>query len=105
MINNRHDLYRRVSVDGNRELDLLSSRLPILDMATTKKFRIPRVAEGRPDLISHFVYENVDFWWIILEHNNIVDPYSELYTGRLLDIPSINDYYDFYNQFSRVKRR
>ena len=105
MINKRHSLYSKVRVDSIEEFDFLSSNLTFLDMDDSKTFRIPRFAEGRPDLISHLVYESTDYWWLILYHNDIIDPIEELTANRLLDIPSLNDYYDFHNQNAKRGRR
>ena len=105
MITDRHDLYRKERVEGNREFDYLSTRLTILDMRTSRRFRIPKVAESRPDLISYSAYGNVDLWWLIMEHNNIIDPIDELYAGRIIEIPSLDNYYDFYDEFARKNRR
>ena len=105
MINKRHSLYRIVDVDGSGEYDLLSSNLSFLEMDDSRTFRIPQVAAGRPDLISYFIFESVDYRWLIMYHNDIIDPFEELTTGKLLEIPSLNDYYDFYNQNAKRGRR
>lgn len=105
MLTNRYSLFKIVEVDNNDEYDLLSSNLSFMNLSTATTFRVPQAAVGRPDLISFKMYETTEYWWLILVHNDIIDPIDELYTGRVLEIPSLNDYYDFYNQNAKRGRR
>lgn len=43
--------------------------------------------EYRPDLLSYKVYKTVDYWWKILEFNNIKDIY-EFKSGLNIRLPS-----------------
>lgn len=47
---------------------------------------IPPGMEYRPDLLSYKVYGTVDFWWKIMEANNIKDVY-DFKTGVNLRLP------------------
>lgn len=44
---------------------------------------------NRPDSISHKVYGNSKYWWIIALRNNINDPFYEFYKGKELKIPDL----------------
>ena len=44
----------------------------------------------RPDLISYKAYGTTDFWWVIMEYNNIIDPLLDLKIGMILKIPELN---------------
>lgn len=44
---------------------------------------------GRLDLISAVFLKEPRHWWVIAMYNNILDPYSEIYEGVILYIPSI----------------
>ena len=44
--------------------------------------------EGRPDLIASSFYNEPRYWWVIAQYNNIIDPVSEITTGRILLIPA-----------------
>lgn len=46
--------------------------------------------ESRPDLISHKVYRDTDFWSFIMMYNRLADPITDITTGRLLNIPFYN---------------
>lgn len=96
-LENRIDLYSKVSVNGNTEVDYLSSKLPTASFQIAKTFRVPQFCEGRLDLISYINYNTPYYWWLIAEENNITDPFSQIVEGIVLDIPYINDYYNFYN--------
>jgi len=53
----------------------------ILFLTITKAF------EYRPDLVSYKVYSTPDYWWKILEFNNMLDIF-EFHTGRNIRLPS-----------------
>lgn len=46
--------------------------------------------EKRPDLIASKAYGNPDLAWVIIEFNNIRDPFSEIKAGMLIRIPELN---------------
>ena len=50
---------------------------------------------GRLDLIAHKYYKNALFWWIIAQANDIYDPFTGMYTGMLLRIPTIETLYGY----------
>ena len=43
---------------------------------------------GRLDLIANTFYNEPRYWWFIAQYNNILDPISEIVTGRVLRIPT-----------------
>lgn len=51
--------------------------------------------DGRPDLISFRIYGNVQYWWILLLYNSILD-YNSIVTGEVLNYPSLDSLEDFY---------
>ncbi len=51
-------------------------------------YAIERQYTGRPDMIASIFYNEPRYWWVIAQHNNILDPFSEMVTGRLLYIPT-----------------
>lgn len=48
---------------------------------------ITKAFEYRPDLVSYKVYSTPDYWWKILEFNNMLDIF-EFKTGRNIRLPS-----------------
>lgn len=47
--------------------------------------------EGRLDLIvaMHLGEKYITRWWVVAMINNILDPFTEVFTGRVLYLPSI----------------
>ncbi len=45
---------------------------------------------NRPDAVSHAVYGNSKYWWIIAMANNINDPFVDFKFGRKLKIPDLD---------------
>ena len=45
--------------------------------------------EHRPDLISDIFYDTPEYWWLILLHNNIDDPFEGLNVGDQIKIPKL----------------
>jgi len=48
---------------------------------------IPTGYAHRPDLISNVFYGTTDNWWLIMEVNNITDPFEGLNAGDKIIIP------------------
>lgn len=55
---------------------------------STKYYVISPGTEYRPDLVSYKVYGTPDFWWRIMEQNNIKDVY-DFKAGRNLILPNV----------------
>jgi hypothetical protein len=97
----RKRLYDVAVVDGNRELDLLKTSITSMNLRTIDKYRITAATANRPDLIANMYYGNYNLGWLIHIQNDILDPLTEYYIGRVIDIPSIDDYYRHYNRNAR----
>jgi hypothetical protein len=97
---NRLTLFKKELVNGNLEVDYLSNKVINFDTFPTQErvFIVRSDVLGRIDLISYEVYRTVDLWWLIALRNDIIDPVDGLYLGQKLYIPSLLDYYDFYNK-------
>jgi len=50
---------------------------------------IPIGYEHRPDLISNLFYDTPSLWWLILQVNNLDDPFEGLNTGDRIVIPKL----------------
>jgi len=98
---NRKYFYNIKNVDGSTELDYIESPLHTMNLKTFRKERVTQAFAGRIDLISFKYYGSYDLGWLICEHNNILDPFTEITVGKVLDIPSLDDYYRYYNRNAR----
>lgn len=99
----REFYYDVATVNGNKELDYLTSRLNKNTLNTREFFTVDAVTENRLDLISLKYYGNYDLGWLIVEHNNILDPIEGIRIGMVLKIPALDEYYQFYNRNTRSK--
>ena len=97
-LSDRFVLFQKVAIDSNTEYDYIKSSLNDMELSTIEKMRLDAVYAFRPDLISFKYYGSFDFGWLIAFHNDIVDPTSEFTVGKMIDIPSIEDYYRFVNR-------
>lgn len=98
-LDNRTFFYKRIQ-DQNEiiELDLLKSSLHKMKLETVDNIRLTAVYENRPDLLSLKYFGSYNYGWLISMHNDIQDPFSEYHIGRMVKIPSLNDFYKFYNR-------
>jgi hypothetical protein len=62
-------------------------RLIYTESPEDKYIAITAGLEYRPDLVSNFVYGTVDYWWVLLQANNIADVF-DFKTGLTIRIPS-----------------
>ena len=104
----RTDFYHKaqVTIDGvtTTELDFLWNTLSDFELKYEPSYyRIQGPDIKRLYLISHKVYDDVSFWWIIALVNDIDNPFADLEIGSLLVIPNILDVYEFQKKY-RVRR-
>lgn len=97
----RRRLFPRKEVNGDIELDLLLSKIPLMDLRPMAEYQITSFAEGRLDLISKRFYNTFHLGWLIASYNNVFDPFNELYKGRTIQIPDLQEYFSFYNENAR----
>jgi hypothetical protein len=50
---------------------------------------IPAGYEHRPDLISNIFYGTPSYWWLLMEYNNIFDPFEGFNVGDRILIPKV----------------
>jgi len=104
-INKRQLMFKEEIISDNLELDYLSENPINFDGFSSEDelYMVKQHVMGRVDLISYEVYGTVDLWWLILLRNNIIDPLSEISVGDILKIPSLGDYYDYFNKNIKVR--
>lgn len=56
----------------------------------------------RPDMISYNAYKTPDLWWVIMEYNNVSDPFFDLRINQMLRIPKIERVLDAINKMNKV---
>ena len=57
---------------------------------TDTEYVVEKRFEGRLDWITALFLgeQNVRYWWVVAMLNNILDPYTEVTTGRIIRIPT-----------------
>lgn len=99
-INNRLSLYKKEIVDSNREFDYINSTEIDLGAFEVQEFQyiVTQAVVNRIDLISREVYGTVNLWWLIALRNDLINVMEDMQVGQTLYIPSISEYYKFYNK-------
>jgi hypothetical protein len=60
-----------------------------LDETSSKLAEVPNNMEGRPDLLSYAAYGSPNYWWLIVEANEVYDYEVDLKAGTVIKIPQI----------------
>lgn len=50
---------------------------------------IPQGHDIRPDLTSYVFYDTVSNWWLLMQYNNINDPFEGYTAGTSIKIPNM----------------
>jgi hypothetical protein len=96
----RTKFFQQVTVDGVRELDFLYNSISNLTARRRPgHYRMSVIDRKRPDITSYRNYGTPAFWWMILAFNGIQDPFFETTVGRVVQIPTWPDIYDFVKDF------
>ena len=97
--------YKEKELNDYRELDYLDTNIHKMNLSTTDVFTVTAPYEYRPDLISLRVFGDYHYGWLIALHNDFLDPVFSITVGREIDIPDIDEYFDFFaeNTFSRPR--
>lgn len=102
-LHRRTRLYSVETVGFRPECDYLTSGIEPLELQTIGLERVAYITDMRLDIISLKYYGSYHYAWLIMEHNNILDPWNELKIGDLLKIPSLEEYFYFTKQKKRQK--
>ncbi len=100
-LNQRKRMYGIERVNRQDEIDHLDTNLNQMNLRTIARERVSNMTRNRLDLISFKHYNSFDYGWLIAEHNDIIDPIDEVVVGKVLRIPSIEDYYRFSSRNSK----
>lgn len=91
----RYDFGKFVEFENNVH-KILDSFLVLKfnDLSPFGRF-IVRDEEYKPELISHKIYGDTQYWWLLMNYNNIIE-IDNLINGLTINYPSINDIEDLY---------
>lgn len=105
MIERRKYLYRKEEVDGVKELDYLQTPIIEMRIKAVRRVRVTQSTQYRPDLLSKQVFDDYNYGWLLMDFNNILDPYDELTAGKILEIPSLSEYFNFFNTNANFSKK
>ncbi len=96
----RTKFFQQVTVDGVKELDFLYNSISnLVARRRPGHYRLSVIDRKRPDITSYRNYGTPAFWWMILAFNGVQDPFFETTVGRVFQIPTWPDIYDFVKDF------
>ena len=93
--NKRFDLAQFLNYDEDSYEPLNSSILNTLRDLPSGGLYTVRGEEGRPDLISFRLYEDTQYWWIILLYNGKVSV-NDIIHSEQIEYPKLSALEDFY---------
>jgi hypothetical protein len=103
---NRKNIYLEMTGMKNVELDISNSHFNSFKTTSTPRlYQINKFEAGRPDLISQGIYQNSNYWWILMQYNDIVDVFSELKAGLILQVPSRKDIQNFMKDVAKLIKK
>jgi len=101
----RFDAYKKVTNNFIVEYDQLTAYFSTALLNSTPiHYKISFEEEARPDLIAKNFYGNWTMWWVIMVFNNVQDPFTELLSGTIIQIPSQDDIVSIMNSFEKLNR-
>lgn len=92
----RYDLSKFFDYSSGDNHDILTSffLLELKKLSESGNYFV-QSEEGRPDLVSFRIYGSVQYWWIILEYNELLS-YQDIKNGTTIKYPSVQDIEDLY---------
>lgn len=103
-IESRKFLYGRETVDGVPELDYLKTEITEMDLDVARVITVRSHTAFRPDLLSQIAFGQFDMGWLLMDYNDILDPFEELVPGKKLNVPSQSEYFEFFNEASKISK-
>ena len=81
----RTKYFKKNTVNGIQEPDLLSNSLANFNFTRQRKFYTINGNDlQRPELISYRIYGKMNYWWVILKVNGIEDIWHDFEIGDVL---------------------
>lgn len=101
----KFDMAKFLDFSNDGVFDVLNSfmlyqipRLPEVGIYTVRTKE-----ENRPDLLSHILYQDTQYWWVIMWYNSILNPY-DLKTGTKIKYPSLSAIQQLYMDGSLLQK-
>ena len=104
-INNstRYDLSKFMEFNNDNYDSLNSYMLEFLSKLPAFGLYMVKENEGKPDLISYDLYEDTQYWWILMLYNNIFN-INELTPNKIISYPSISSIEELYSNANILQK-
>lgn len=94
---NRTKFYDQNNIGGNDECDFLRSDISNFEIKRPTTFYTIREEDiQRPELLSYKLYNNQDYWYLLMYINNIHDIWNDLTVGLIIKVPNVRDITEWY---------
>lgn len=100
---NRCEFMDSYTIDGVLEYDILQMHWDLFEL--NREYRYDSIRYGdvrRPDIMCARIYGNSKYWWILCKVNKIDDIWTDMYIGKEIVVPNVQDLEDYY---THVRRR
>ena len=104
-IERRKYLYKRETVDRVKELDLLNTDIPTTNFSVSDEIVVTDSIAFNPSMCSMKAFGTFELGWLLMDYNDILDPYEELTIGTRLKVPSIQEFFRYFNNRGRAWNR
>lgn len=94
----RTTIFPEETIDAYTVPDYIASSINNMQLSTTGTITVEEQYVSRPDLIAYVATGEARLWWLIMYHNDIIDPFTEIQVGTELKIPDISEFYRFVNE-------
>jgi len=88
-------LFEKVSAIYKRQFD-------VKDLAVDGVYEVT-TQEYRPDIISYEIYGDTQYWWLLMDFNNIIDIFS-IVTGVQIQYFSLSELEDIYFSLNGLQK-
>lgn len=85
------NFYTNNVIDGINEYNLSSINIKDFEFTSFEFTMVYKSEEYRPDLLCYRIYGTIEYWWILLEINNISNIWDEFVEETLIKYPPISD--------------
>lgn len=96
-ITERTNFLNKEQNDDIAQYDLGSLYMDSYDFGKISLYRIKKIEECRPDIISYRLYGTQNYWWFIMWFNGFMDVWNDLTENQVIKYPSLQSVRDFLN--------
>jgi hypothetical protein len=97
----RYDLIKFLEFDNGAANVVTSFMLTNIPRLSPVGTYTVRRESGRPDLLSHAIYKDLQYWWVLMWYNSLVSV-NDLVSGMVIEYPSLSAVERLYTRASTL---